>query len=90
MPIRIDYESPTVRGALTLFPVFRDEPPIQDYVTGPEAAEKSLFNVSERGDGAVVPELVVTNRADLPLLLIEGEVLVGARQNRTLNVTVLC
>ena len=37
-----------------------------------------------------MPELEIENRADLPLLLIEGEMLIGAKQNRTLNVSVIC
>jgi hypothetical protein len=32
----------------------------------------------------------IDNRSDLPLLLIEGEMLLGAKQNRTLNVSVIC
>ena len=34
-------------------------------------------------------ELRVANLGDLPLLLLDGEQLVGARQNRILNMTVL-
>jgi hypothetical protein len=36
-----------------------------------------------------VPELKLTNDADQPVLLLDGEELVGAKQNRILNVTVL-
>ena len=90
MEFRIDFETPVVRGPLTLFPVFRRDAATADYVPGPAAAAEHLFDVAERGDGAVVPELVITNRGARPLLLIEGEVLLGAKQNRTLNVTVLC
>ena len=36
-----------------------------------------------------MPELRVANLGDLPLLLLDGEQLVGARQNRILNMTVL-
>ena len=37
-----------------------------------------------------MPKLAVTNLSDLPVLLVEGEMLVGGDQNRTMNVTVLC
>jgi hypothetical protein len=36
-----------------------------------------------------VPDLRVANLGDLPLLLLDGEQLVGAKQNRILNMTVL-
>ena len=41
-------------------------------------------------DPPEVPQLAVTNLSDLPVLLVEGEMLVGGDQNRTMNVTVLC
>jgi hypothetical protein len=45
--------------------------------------------VSEVGAGGSVPELKVTNRADGLLLLFAGEELVGAKQNRVLNSSLL-
>ena len=36
-----------------------------------------------------VPELKLVNRGVLPVLLVDGEELVGARQNRVLNLTIL-
>ena len=36
-----------------------------------------------------VPELKVINKADLPVLLLDGEELAGAKQNRVLNTTIL-
>jgi hypothetical protein len=45
--------------------------------------------VKEQGDQGVVAELVVENRGDLPVLILDGEVLVGGKQNRVLNTSVL-
>ena len=76
-------------GGLSVFPlmgVATDAPP---YLTGPEAFELGLIEVDEL-DPPEVPFLVVTNLADVPILLVEGEMLVGGDQNRTMNVTVLC
>jgi hypothetical protein len=76
-------------GGLTVFPltgVVVDGPP---YLTGPEAFEMGLLQVSEL-DPPQVPFLAVTNLAEVPILLVEGEMLVGGDQNRTMNVTVLC
>jgi hypothetical protein len=90
MEISIDVHNPSVRGPLTLFALFSTGIKAAPYVCGPDAAERKLFEVQERSDGARVPELEISNRSDKPLLLIEGEMLVGAKQNRTLNVSVIC
>ena len=76
-------------GGLTVFPLTRvkvDGPP---YLTGPEAFEAGLIEVGEL-DPPEVPYLKITNLAEVPILLVEGEMLVGGDQNRTMNVTVLC
>jgi len=36
-----------------------------------------------------VPELKVISQSDRPILLLDGEELVGAKQNRVLNTTIL-
>ncbi len=75
-------------GALSVFPLLGRGSDVPTYLTGPEAFEKELIQVGEL-DPPQVPYLQVTNLADLPLLLLEGEMLVGGDQNRTMNVTVL-
>jgi hypothetical protein len=59
------------------------------YLTMKEAIEGGLITVSEVSEGGHVPELKVINRADKPVLLIDGEELAGAKQNRVLNTTIL-
>src|SRR5207249_3998616 len=49
-------------------------------------AAVTIGEVSAAGE---VPALSVVNDADRPVLLLDGEELVGARQNRILNTTVL-
>jgi hypothetical protein len=51
-----------------------------------EADRARLAEVSEASS---VPFLQVANGADRPLLLLNGEELIGAKQNRILNTTVL-
>ena len=36
-----------------------------------------------------MPELEAENRGDLPVLLVDGDQLVGAKQNRIINLTIL-
>lgn len=78
---------PHSSGALTLVPFFGGTaaPP---YLLAADAFEAGLLTVSEFGEGSV-PQLVADNRADLPVLLLDGEHLEGAKQHRVLNVTVL-
>ena len=59
------------------------------YLTMKEAIEWDLLTVTEVSEGGHVPELKVINRADKPVLLIDGEELIGAKQNRVLNTTIL-
>jgi hypothetical protein len=74
-------------GALTVVPVFHDgaRAPYRRFA---EVAGSGLVEVGEVGGGSV-PQLQVVNRCDHPVLLVEGEVLSGLRQTRTLNTTVL-
>ena len=59
------------------------------YLTLKEALEKRLLIVKEVSAEASVPELKVINNADVPMLLLDGEELAGAKQNRVLNTSVL-
>jgi hypothetical protein len=51
--------------------------------------EKAPVQITEVSEAGTVPFLKVTNGADRPLLLLDGEELIGAKQNRILNTTVL-
>jgi len=59
------------------------------YLTLQEALEKRLLTITEVSQGGSVPELKVVNRAEIPVLLLDGEELAGAKQNRVLNTTIL-
>ncbi|HXF74304.1 MAG TPA: DUF6569 family protein, partial [Actinomycetota bacterium] len=78
---------PKAAGGLALVPVFGGRR-AGGYLLAEEAIAAGLLEVGELG-GGVVPELVVRNRAPQPVLLLEGEHLVGAKQDRALNVSVL-
>ena len=82
-------KEPLVRGPLALYPLFTLAPAAPAYLTGPEADRLGVLRVAEKPGGATVPELTVHNTGALPLLLLEGETLVGAKQNRTLDASVL-
>lgn len=59
------------------------------YVTLKEALEKAHLTIKEVSEGGSVPELMVINKAEIPILLLDGEELVGAKQNRVLNTSIL-
>lgn len=80
-------DAPRSAGALTLVPLTGGlEAPA--YLTAAEAFAHGSLAIGEMGGGQV-PQLVVKNAGDLPVLLLDGEHLEGAMQNRVLNVSVL-
>ncbi|MFW6106974.1 MAG: ARPP-1 family domain-containing protein, partial [bacterium] len=61
----------------------------QDYILASEAIDAGVLTVTEVDESGTVPELLAVNDADRPVLLIDGEELQGAKQNRILNTSVL-
>ena len=59
------------------------------YLTLDEVLAAGTAQVAEVSHDGSVPELLFRNGGNRPVLLVEGEELVGARQNRTLNVSIL-
>ena len=78
---------PQVVGPLAVFPVFGPDP-LLDYRTFAQATELGAL-ARELDGGASVRSLVVENPTDLPLLVYEGEEVLGAQQNRTFDDSVL-
>lgn len=76
---------------LTLFPLVRRNTPSppMDYLLLGDGIAQGKVRVTELHGGGSVPELRVENTADLPVLLVDGEELVGAKQNRVLSLTIL-
>src|SRR5712664_2604068 len=75
---------------LKLFPLIRRNAsqPL-DYLLLEDGIAQGKVRVTELSGGGSVPELSITNTAELPVLLVDGEELVGAKQNRVLNLTIL-
>lgn len=59
------------------------------YLTLKEAMEKDLLIITEVSESGNVGELKVRNLGDIPVLLLDGEEIAGAKQNRVLNTTIL-
>jgi hypothetical protein len=60
-----------------------------EYITLPQAMSSGVLVITEVSNGGSVPELGVKNSGDLPVLILDGEELVGAKQNRVVNATIL-
>jgi len=73
---------------IAVAPLFPRNDPIADYLTLDEALGRGL-TIKEVDESGSVPELIVENPLDERVLLYDGEELVGAKQNRILNVSVL-
>jgi hypothetical protein len=74
---------------LTVFPLILEKNIIPDYQTLDEALAAGKTKISEVSDSGSVPELHFLNEGDLSFLLLDGEELVGAKQNRVLNLSIL-
>ncbi len=57
-----------------------------EYITLKEALYKNQLTVKEVSHGGSVPELKVINKAEIAILLLDGEELVGAKQNLGLSI----
>ena len=81
---------PVVHQQMAMFPLLgATGDAARAYLTLDEALTSALAQVSEVSNGGSVPELIFRNLSDKSVLLVEGEELVGAKQNRTLNVSIL-
>ncbi len=80
--------SPQTAGRLTLLPVFHDGPALE-YVTFADAQKDGSAEITEVGEAGAVSTLEVTTSSKVPVLMIDGEILIGLKQNRVLNTTIL-
>jgi hypothetical protein len=74
---------------LAMVRLMGEDRPGPAYVLLNDAMSAGLASVREVSEGGSVPDLLLENRADKPLLALDGQELVGARQNRVLNLSLL-
>jgi hypothetical protein len=80
---------PVHAGNLTVLPLLGEEPLGTEWLSAEEAHLRKGFDVGEVSESGTVNTLLVTNRCELPVLLLDGEVLHGGKQNRVMNTSVL-
>jgi hypothetical protein len=74
---------------VAVFPVFSAADGSPDYLTMKEAMAGGFLAVTEVSAGGAVPELRVINSASVAVLILDGEELAGAKQNRIVNTAIL-
>ncbi len=74
---------------LSLYPIICPQAVAVDYLLLDEALAGNVIEITEVNQGGSVPELKVVNKAGKMVLLLDGEELVGAKQNRIINTTIL-
>lgn len=83
----LEVGEPDVAGPLAVFPLFG--PPAElEYQSFAQGRSQGV-SIKELGAGASVGDLIVHNPTGLPVLLFEGEEVLGAQQNRTFDISVL-
>jgi len=87
-PAGLRLGSPQTAGRLTLLPVFHDGPALE-YVTFADAHKDGTAEITEVGGDGAVSTLEVKTSSKVPVLMIDGEILIGLKQNRVLNTTIL-
>jgi hypothetical protein len=74
---------------LALYPLLSTYSSGVEYLLLDEALSEGLIEVVEVSEGGSVPELKVVNKSVKMVLILDGEELVGAKQNRIVNTTIL-
>ena len=74
---------------LALAPLWGEGRGRLDYLLAAEAINQGTLTITEIDAAGSVPELLAVNTSEKMVLLIDGEELVGAKQNRIMNTSVL-
>ena len=80
---------PQVFQNLALFPVLAGTEATAGYSMLADALKGGQVRVTETSAAGTVPELLLDNASPGRVLLLDGDELVGAKQNRVLNITIL-
>jgi hypothetical protein len=85
----VEIGEPQRFGRLDVFPLFAGAVSAPDFLLLDEALAAGSVEVTETSEAGSVPVLELRSTAGVSILLLDGEELVGAKQNRILNTSVL-
>ncbi len=80
---------PSISGPLTVFPILGDNGGHDDYMLLADAVQTGAAKVRETNAQGHIPVIEIHNRGTAPVLGLQGEEYAGAKQNRSLNISVL-
>lgn len=84
----LELENPVGHRNLTLVPI-KGQSAELEYILAADAIEDGTLIVKEISESGSVNTLIVENNNNKRVLLLDGEELIGAKQNRILNTTIL-
>lgn len=86
---KLTIHPPQTSENLTVIPLSNSSNGGIDYISSEDAFRTGAITITERSEGGSVPELQAVNHSDTAVLVISGEEVVGAKQNRIMNVSIL-
>ena len=83
--------SPQQHQSLSVFPLFANAnmASSMNYMLLDAALATEAFKITEISESGTVPLLAAQNDLDQPVFLLDGDELVGAKQNRVLNLSMM-
>ena len=85
----IEIGEPSHYQNLTFFPLKGSNGRKSDFILLDSAIKKGVAEVREISESGSVPNVNLINKGAKPILLPEGEIIIGAKQNRVINITIL-
>ena len=85
----VEVTEPSIAGGLQVFGLRWPVPGDLAYLTLDEALEAKTIEVTEVDEHGSVPELHIVNRGGTMVFLMAGEPLIGAKQTRVLNASMM-
>ena len=80
---------PVEFNRLKIMPILVDEDRTLPFVDLEEALKKGFLVITEVSEGGSVPDLEVSNTSEADVIILDGEELIGAKQNRIVNTTIV-
>lgn len=84
---KIELSNPRSYQQFTFFPILGGNG--ANYITLKRALDTGGLTITEVSEGGSVPELNVENTFEIPVLILDGEEVAGAKQNRVVNTSIL-
>lgn len=80
---------PVEFNRLKIIPILVDEDRTLPFIDLEEALKKGFVVITEISEGGSVPDLEVSNKSESDVIILDGEELIGAKQNRIVNTTIV-